>query len=73
MSQVQEFRKNAAIMFDLANHAPTSAYRAQLLTQTEAWLDLADEAQRTARKPVQKMQELPPLIRPKLRTVGSGN
>jgi hypothetical protein len=66
MSKEDEYRKNAAETVGLASRAATTQDKGRLLAMAEAWLDLADRAQRAASHQSRKVREIPSLIRSKL-------
>jgi hypothetical protein len=50
MSKEVEYRKNAALLLDLAKRASNSHDRTRLLAISQAWLKLADKLSRLAQR-----------------------
>jgi hypothetical protein len=71
MSKEDEYRRHAAKSLDLANRATSRSDKTRLLLMADAWLDLADRAHKVARRQVQKVGELHPLLRTKIFGQGS--
>jgi hypothetical protein len=71
MSKETEYRRHAAHSLDLAQRASSNSDKARLLLMADAWLDLADRAHKAARRQVQKVRELHPLLRAKIFGRGS--
>jgi hypothetical protein len=68
--QENDYRKNAAQTVGLAHRATSTADKVRLLGLAEAWLDLADRAQRRARQQAFKLREHP-LVGQKLGSVSA--
>jgi hypothetical protein len=66
VSKEDEYRRHAAETMELASRASTTKDKGRLLAITEAWLDLADRAQRAASQHARKVQELHLLLRAKV-------
>jgi hypothetical protein len=66
MSKEDEYRRHAAHTLDLAQRARSASDKTRLLIMADAWLDMAERAQKAARRQVQKARELHPLLRARI-------
>jgi hypothetical protein len=66
LSKEDEYRRHAAETMELASRASSTKDKGRLLAITEAWLDLADRAQRVAAQHKRKDQEIHSLLRSKV-------
>jgi hypothetical protein len=70
-SKEDDYRRHAADSFELAQRAKSTSEKARLLHMADAWLDLADRTHKVARRQVQKVRDLHPLLRSKIFGHGS--
>ena len=66
MTKEADYRKRAAETIELAHRASTPADKGRLLALAEAWLDLADRANRVAKYHIGRLRQPHPLLRAKL-------